>query len=631
MLHEDIPSTFTASSGLTGFVLRADGRRIALDLYEEGPGASYLISHCDDSRVEAVLMGRLYYRDELAARLGETPASLGEASDAALALRAYRLRGQAGLEALEGDFAVALVDREARRIIALRDPYGGYPIYWARRGESLALGTSLRALAGGSAERRLDIGTIGEFITMPFGEFDYYEGTFFEGIRRLVSGAALTADLSTGAVGQRRYWAWQDHLVDPGTDRVEDIAEGYGHVLRRAVRERAGGEVAAHLSGGMDSTAVALIARDELAREGRSLHALSLVYERLESLTEERPYLEAALDTGGLVAHRVSADDILDYDSFADGTVYDEPHTGFFRKRGDVVMIEQAASAGCRTILTGNGADEVLDAAPYYLADLVKRGRLSEAWSEAALWARAHHRTPWSLIGPFGIAPLVPAWASAGLVPFLRGGRASWKAQNEATIAPWLTAEFVARGEIRDRYRARRRNSFPPASSIVLSETLGRIGHTSGDWARYHLGAPRGVHIAHPFRDPRVMGVGLGARLRVRPRPDRQKAVLAHAMRDVLPEAILRRRNKAHFNAVYFNGLARNRPMLEDMVSAYDDSLGLFDKGILLTCLRDASLGYRSISGTGGLDSTLCLIHWLSSLPRWPAERPQPTRVLEDG
>lgn len=626
--HRNAPAT-AAPSGPTGFVVAASGGEITLEFYLPNDDASSLLAHHDDGAVQAVVMGRLYYRDALAARLGLTPPDIAGDSEAALAARVYRHAGPAGLERLEGEFAVVIVDRTARRIVAVRDPYGGYPIYWFERAGTIALGTSLRALAARLPERALDVGTLGEFITMPFGELDYYEGTMFEGVRRLVAGASLLADLSAGTVRQQLYWSWQDHVVDPGTDRVEEIAEHYGEALRRAVRERSRGAVAAHLSGGMDSTAVALLARDQLAPRGEPLHALSLVYERLESLTDERPYLEEALQGSGLVAHRILADDMLDYDSFADRTLYDEPYTGFFRKRNDMVMIDTAATAGCRTILTGNGADEVLDAAPFYLADLVRRGRVLQAWSEAAIWAKAHQKSPWDLLGPYGLKPLLPTWASAGLGPLLRGGRAAWKAQNEVTIAPWLLPDFITRGGLQERYRERVRNNFPDAPSIVLSETLGRIHHTSGDWGRYNLGAPRGIHIAHPFRDPRVMGIGLGARIRVRPRPGQQKAVLAEAMKDVLPESILRRRNKSHFNAVYFGGMARNLPMLEDMIRASDaDRLGLFDKDILVKCLRDASLGYRDLRVTAGLDSSLNLIQWLAHLPRWSNEPPKPRQVV---
>jgi asparagine synthase (glutamine-hydrolysing) len=107
----------------------------------------------------------------------------------------------------------------------------------------------------------------------------------------------------------------------------------------------------------------------------------------------------------------------------------------------------------------------------------------------------------------------------------------------------------------------------------------------------------------------------------VRPVPLQQKIVLAHAMRDVLPREIIERRSKSHFNALYYRGLARNRPYLEDMVqSSAVDEHGLFDKAVLLDCLRDAAAGGQTMDGVIGLNNTLAIVRWLALLPRWLRE-----------
>ena len=83
----------------------------------------------------------------------------------------------------------------------------------------------------------------------------------------------------------------------------------------------------------MDSTSVALLARDELSRSGRPLHALSLVYESLSDLDGETPYLEGALNRPGIRPHRIVADDVLDFDLFCDAPLHDEPFTGIRPRR----------------------------------------------------------------------------------------------------------------------------------------------------------------------------------------------------------------------------------------------------------------------------------------------------------
>src|SRR5207302_10574452 len=101
-----------------------------------------------------------------------------------------------------------------------------------------------------------------------------------------------------------------------------------------------------------------------------------------------------------------------------------------YRVGTQIAMINAAANAGCNTILTGFGADEVLEAAPFYIADLTKRGRILAAWSESARWARHYNRSPWRFFWPFGLEPLMPVGLHGGLKALLRRGYSRWGEQN---------------------------------------------------------------------------------------------------------------------------------------------------------------------------------------------------------
>src|SRR5262249_40549692 len=157
----------------------------------------------------------------------------------------------------------------------------------------------------------------------------------------------------------------------------------YSNLLREAVRQRVCGRTASHLSGGMDSTSVALIARDWIdSGVGEPpLHALTLVYARLPSLAREQPYVEIALGQRGIQPHCIEADDLLAFDEYAEPPVHDEPCAELHHFGRQRVLLEAGLRAGVGTVLTGEGADDFLDIPPYYLADLVRRGHLRTAWS----------------------------------------------------------------------------------------------------------------------------------------------------------------------------------------------------------------------------------------------------------
>jgi asparagine synthase (glutamine-hydrolysing) len=142
----------------------------------------------------------------------------------------------------------------------------------------------------------------------------------------------------------------------------------------------------------------------------------------------------------------------------------------------------------------------------------------------------------------------------------------------------------------------------------------------------------RGVHLTHPFQDPRVVALGLGVQARVRPQPGRMKPVLAEATAGLLPPEILHRRAKGCFDEIYYRGLARNLRRLEAMVrSAPIDGLGVFDKGELLRHLEEASLGGPSARELAGFERALDAIKWLAMQDEWHRSAPTPAAVLRWG
>ncbi|MCW5745002.1 MAG: hypothetical protein KIT36_02225 [Alphaproteobacteria bacterium] len=614
-----------------GFALLARRGHVRLQLYgTPSPGRLPLIRWHEDGGQIAVIMGRLYYRPDLIQSLNLSTDAPEARDDAALALTCYRRHGRDGLARLEGDFAVVVLDPGQRHAIALRDPMGGYPVYWLASPQAVAIASSLHPLLDCLDDTTPDIGFLGELLTLPFAEIDYYQGTALNGVQRLVPGSTLRLDLARPSAEVRPFWSWPDKIIDPGSDRLEVVAERYGAALRRAVDERLQGTVAAQMSGGMDSTAVALLALDTLGRSGRPLHALSLTYEKLGELGHETPYLESVLDRPGLLPHRIAADDILDFDLFGATPLHDEPYCGLFRAGLDIALTAAAADHGVDTMLTGFGADEMLAAAPFYIADLCRNGRVLAAWREASRWAAAQRCSIWRILRPFAVTPLLPVSLEAGLGPWLRGGYAEGAGENSWTLPSWVLPDFARRGRLRQRLLGHLRRTYRSSRSVVLSEALARIAYTSGDWARTTLAAPHGVLIAHPFRDPRVLALGLGTRLRLRPEPGQQKPVLARAMRDVLPRSILERRSKGHFNALYYAGLTRNLARLEALVrDSPVDTLGLFDKDGLVRDMRRKALGIDGMDRVIRLNNALAIVQWLAQWRTWRAQQLAPGHVID--
>jgi asparagine synthase (glutamine-hydrolysing) len=618
-----------------GFTVVNRGDAVAIRFTgKPGAGPLALLSFACRDRRAVVVLGRLYYRAELTGRLPET-LDLESASEAELALAVFRHEGVAGLERLEGDFALVAWDGRERRLYAMRDPMGGYPLYWTEAEGTFALSTQMEALLDLRPTRTLNVDYLAEFLMLPSPTFHEVpsEQCAYEGIRRVRGGVILSRRYPDGTVDLRRYWNWFERRIDPGTDDLDALSEQFGARFRLAVRERCRGRVAAHLSGGMDSTAVALVAHQLAGREDNPVHALTLDFERLAYLARERPYADCALATPGIVAHHVNGDDLLAYSAFSPVPHFEEPSTAMVVAGAQLgALADAAAGAGADTLLTGLGADEMLTPLPFDLTGLLRRGRFLSAWRQAAHWGATYQTSTWQFFLEYGVRNLLPCWLRMGLWPLVRGGYASWQRQGPWTIAPWIRPSFARRYGLRGRALANLRWMYRSGPSPVLSQALAEITANQGDNYRWYLAAPRGIAQAHPFQDTRLVRWGLGIRGRYRAEPGEQKPILGRAMREVLPAVIRQRRGKGHFNEVYFLGLSRNLPRLEAMIRKLPPvAAELFDSQELLHCLRMAALGVSGDAmAVGRLDLTLTLVHWLVSQPRRPATVPT-TSVVFDG
>jgi asparagine synthase (glutamine-hydrolysing) len=242
---------------------------------------------------------RLDGRDSLIADLaahGEHPSS--GAPDAELILRAYRRWQCDCVHHLTGDFTFVIWDDGRKQLIAARDPLGMKPLYYSHVGRTLVLSNTLDCIRlHPSVSGRLNELAVADFLL--FGENEESDTTTFADIRRVPAGHLLVADLASGRVMERSYWTFS--VPAPIRYRREsDYVEHFADILRLAVQDRLRGtRCTIFLSGGIDSSALAVGAKEVLADRGapRGLRALTWVYDHLVP-HEERRY-------AGLVAERL--------------------------------------------------------------------------------------------------------------------------------------------------------------------------------------------------------------------------------------------------------------------------------------------------------------------------------------
>lgn len=597
---------------------------------EDRARARRLICAVQDESQTVLLMGRLHYREDVLQRLRHrTDQQTWERcleSDAALASAIYRLEGVDGLTRLEGDFVAVCHDRQARRLIALRDPMGKYPLFWTQHPDGIAIGTSIRPLCDVMPSIEIDPEFTADYLAFPY-EFCAelpLERTAYRGVHRLLAGWTWDVDLSHGQVACRQHWRWRDKIVPVDVKSVNEAGAMVRERLEGAVRVRLSrhAQTASHFSGGFDSTSIALLA----SRLGGSpVHTLSLVYESEAMLSQETEYVRAGLDCDPtLVPHFLPADGLLDYDRFDQVPLLDEPSVIGSRWNTFALMTRMAAEAGADTIMGGDGADHQFSHAPHsFVAELLGRGQIRQAWRLANRYSYSSSQSALRIVG-VAARQLVPPRLRDGLRPLLDGGRVPFEQLTDRTVPPWLTADFVRRYNLRERTLSR---LYPLSPSGFL--TAEALEYNAGDWLDWYAGMPYGITMSRPYLDPRLLTLGVALPQLLHVSFGRMKPVLAAALSDVLPEKIVARGRKIHFG-IFITGIARHQAALESAIKKAPIPDGILDRQVMLDALSKTALGiYEQVLGVGRLRVTLSYLLWLSSRDAW-SQLPVPRLPMEE-
>ncbi len=573
-----------------------------------------LITLAQDSTTEiaAVLMGRIYYQDDLNNHFPEA-FEQDLTSDAALVLAIFRHYGSKGIEQLEGEFALVIFDPEKQCLFALRDPLGSYPLYWISDGKTMRVSTNLKLLAQQSSQASINQDFLASFLMFPYAFVELTtEKTAFEGIQRLLPGTLLALH-ANGSVTKIWSWDWLKHIQPIENITLPEAGSQFTHIFRQGIAERIkNGKIASHLSGGMDSSSVVCIARDLLPPE--KLITLSLVYQ-IRSLAGETDYIQMVIDKGGAIEpHYLDGDAASDFQWFKDQIPeHDEPYPGLFHLAMEKVLVDLASQLEVTTIFTGGGSELITEGNRYHLADLIRQGHWNKALQTARQWSQAKNQSLWSILHQFGIEPLLPLSLREGIPNLLRQGYGSWPKLGSFTIPPWFVPDFARKYEMQHKAAAtvHQLSQYPVEQSFNL---LG-LRTYSGNWADWYLAAPLGIHISEPFLDRRLITYCLSLPRELREIPGVPKPLLQEAMKGILPEPIRTRRFKRNFNEVYWKGLAKNLPHLEEMVRQSSiDELGIFDKSQLIQVMRQHAIGIGDVRSGSRISSSLALIAWFDQI-----------------
>jgi asparagine synthase (glutamine-hydrolysing) len=426
------------------------GRRLIRVLPEDAYDCQPLVG--GGGRYVLVADVRLDNRAELTEALRISTPEARNLCDASIVLAAIERWDDAFIEHMIGDYAFALWDAVRRRLLLGRDPLGQRPLHYHRGKDFFAFASmpkGLHALA--EIPCVPDEEKIADFlILMP----ETGTKSFFYGIEKVEAGhvSAVTAN------GLTTRLHWQPSRRQIVLPRSEDYSDALRELLDQAVRCRLRGarDVGAHLSGGLDSSAVAATAARLLAPTNRQVFAFTAVpREGYDGPAPRNRFVDEGPHAAATAALYPNMEHVLIRDSGR--SPLDDLDRSFFLFEAPVLNIcaswwysiyDSARERKLKIVLSGDSGNMGLSyAGTELLPELLRTGRWFRLWQEArslvapermrwrgvlantfgpwcpaALWGWlnriAHGNTPdvfdWSAINPRRLAELdLPARAKA--------------------------------------------------------------------------------------------------------------------------------------------------------------------------------------------------------------------------
>ena len=492
----------------------------------------------EDGSLVVVFNGEIYNFPELRQELLALGHVLATNSDTEVLVHGYESWGLGLLARLNGMFALALYDQRRDEIILARDPLGKKPLYYAQAGQDILFASELKALLMHpwlAARRDLDHESLALYLSL---EYVPTPRTILEGVRRLRPGHFLVA--GPGRVREQAYWdlAKAAAAVDVPQNE-EEATERFWELFQASVRRRLISDVplGVFLSGGLDSSAVALAAR---AAHGGQVATFSIGF--AEPDFDESAHAQAAAQAIGTrhASQQFSLESMLE--------VLPAVLAGLDEPMADssilpTYLLCRFAREHVTVALSGDGADEFLGGYPTFAAHQLARrlgrplGRILRGLAPLANLLPVSHgnlslefRLKWFLRG-LGLP------AGQRLLTWLG-------AFNQGELAGLLTPEvwrpLAAAGDGR-------------AALAGAPADFGDLGHLSRLYARTYLendilvkvdraAMLNSLEVRSPFLDPGLVAylAALPDRFRRQPRVG-GKVLLKRALASRLPAGLVNR------------------------------------------------------------------------------------------
>lgn len=550
-------------------VALASTRLAVLDLSEVGSQPM----NSADGRYQMVFNGEITNYLELREELKSHGMAFQSTGDSEVLLRSWEFWGPECLQRLEGMYAFGMLDRRLATLSLCRDPFGIKPLFIGALGhEGIAFGSEIASVLPFFAARpKLNWTVATQYLAS--GDYDDDQDSFIEKIKHLQPGSMMEIDLRSG---QRRsaIAKWWPSIETDESLTLQHASRGVRDLLSASVERnlRSDVPVGFALSGGIDSSAIVHLAQQVMP----GLEPRTFSFVSPGSAVDESRWVQVARENLGGSWEQVapqSTDLIEDLDDVI--LCQGEPFSStsiYAQYRVFQLMHE----SGIVVSLDGQGGDEVFAGYVGYPGQrsqsLVEAGQFLQAANFLWNWSKWPDRSLLKGIGwsAFEILPkkladtlYARSFSSpqTGVMKEKFGtGIASWAAQRHKAEVGRLSGVRV-KAELRE--------------SLLQRGLVRLLRHGDRNSMRWS------VESRVPFLDRELITfvLSLPEHFLIDGRGTTKK-VLREALRGVVPQAVLDRRDKIGFETSQRAWLDAHRRHFADLV-LNSPTIGFLDSSVV--------------------------------------------------
>ncbi len=538
----------------------------------------------EDGRFRLSFNGEVYNYLELREELRSQGVRFRTDTDSEVVLQAFACWGLACLNRFSGMFAMAIHDDREKKLYLIRDHFGIKPLYYAaaKSGQCFFASELPVMLRSPAVECKADPQRIYDYLI--FGDYDSQDETMVEGVLHLPPGHCMTIDTNTGEViEQQRYW--KPDLTRTSSLSFSEAAEALRELFLKNVRLHLRSDVplGAALSGGVDSSAVTCAIR----HLEPDMPLKTFTYVAAGTEVDEEAWADTVIHHVGSKAYKVRigprelTDDLDDLiqaqgEPFGSTSIYAQ-----YR------VFRLAREAGVTVTLDGQGADEMFAGYMGFPAErlksLIMAGQVLEAWRFFQATSRWPDRSKADVF-----KRLVAQFTPACLYPALRSiGRGS-------VTPPWLNKDWLQEHKLRTNLPVIKEGF---QSRYYVREELARQLTRRGLPALLRHGDRNSMRFSIESRVPFLTREMAAFALSL---PEsylidgtgQTKSVFKQAMRGIVPDNILDRRDKVGFATPERQWLEELRPWVEETLHEAD-CMPCLSKTAMLQTWQEILVGQR--------------------------------------